>query len=154
MIWECANLFLKNNLPMEIMYYIIKQLEYTWQSLFLGNSKDLILSTIVEGGTSRWYCNMDQLLIIYLLWLLFAILRNSNGITMSYKYFFNTQPSCWNSFSSQHPLCTSSITVANFDNCYWIPAVLLCNAVIIMMSLEELGIKCTKVSLLPHLSQW
>ena len=69
---------------------------------------------------------------------------------MSYKYFFITEPSCWSSFFSQHPQYPSSIAIANFNNCYWIPADLICDSVIKMMNLEELAIKGTKVSL-PHL---
>ena len=145
MIWECANLCL------EKIFYQWRlcitsgsswKIQIAWQSLFLWNSKDLILSTIIEGAVHHVdiAIGINCLSLIYYDYYLQIAIRNANGITMSYKYFFITQPSCWNSFSSQHPLCpySSSSTVANFNNCYWIPADLfkIYNAVITMMSLE------------------
>jgi len=83
---------------------------------------------------------------------LFCYLRKPNNITIDYKYFFLSDPKCWNTFFNQQASSPSSITSFNANNCYWIPAERLCYAVVKMENLEELSIKETKVSL-PHLAR-
>lgn len=71
---------------------------------------------------------------------------------MSYKYFFLTVPSSWDTFLSQHHLFPSTITTFDASNCYWLPVELICGAVVKMKNLEKLLIKGTKMSL-PHLAK-
>lgn len=74
-------------------------------------------------------------------------LREGNTINVNYKYHFLTQPRSWYTFFQQHPLYPSAITILKFNDCYWMPAGLICSTIRKMVNLEELEIKGTKIYL-------
>jgi len=140
-------------LPPELLLMIAKHLTDT-------DCLAISLSGLFDGFTSlynskRWCTHLSLYILISNLKLCIPILiyfRKPNNITIDYKYFFLSDPKCWNTFFNQHALSPSSITSFNANNCYWISAERLCYAVVKMKNLEELSIKGTKVSLL-HLAR-
>ena len=65
---------------------------------------------------------------------------------VSYKCYFLSRSSLWNTFLTQHTSNPSAITTLNANNCYWLPAQLLCGAIKKMGNLEELCVKGTTLT--------
>ncbi len=77
---------------------------------------------------------------------MYIFYRNQNEITISPECFFLT-PRSWNEYFTQY---ISSKFINNFtaNSCYWLPGNQLCDQIVKMTNLEDLGVSDTKFSLL------